>query len=261
MAKRQRLPWKDELRDIILNRDGCQCFYCGATGDLSLDHIISFKMGGDDTAGNLVTSCRSCNSSKGKRMLLPKFREIVLSSIRERNALYGIDSNLRISIDEPDSGMTDYMYFPNGRKRYEYRDRQDKLDSCGAVIGTDKVTGKSIREFRCKLPECPKCMEIRRKERSDSFEARIKNVSDEELFYLTIDSGIEEKRLQEWAFYNKSQYISVPAGGNKRDIIINRRRRGAVPVSHDKAIEILQANASLMYLDRSKRVSGKLGLV
>jgi 5-methylcytosine-specific restriction endonuclease McrA len=50
-------------RLAIYARDGHACARCGATEDLSLDHI-------DDDAGdepaNLVTACGTCNSSRGK---------------------------------------------------------------------------------------------------------------------------------------------------------------------------------------------------
>ena len=46
------------------------CAYCGDAADLSLDHVIPRLRGGDDEPSNLVTACRSCNSSKGARDLL-----------------------------------------------------------------------------------------------------------------------------------------------------------------------------------------------
>lgn len=46
------------------------CAYCGGTENLSLDHLIPSLQGGQDAADNLVTACRTCNSSKGARDLL-----------------------------------------------------------------------------------------------------------------------------------------------------------------------------------------------
>jgi len=43
------------------------CVFCGATEDLSTDHLIPRNRGGDDCADNLVLSCRSCNSSRGDK--------------------------------------------------------------------------------------------------------------------------------------------------------------------------------------------------
>lgn len=40
------------------------CFYCGAFGKQTLDHVIPVSRGGAHSIGNLVTACKSCNSSK-----------------------------------------------------------------------------------------------------------------------------------------------------------------------------------------------------
>lgn len=49
---------------------GSKCSYCGASDNLALDHLFAQKMGGTDTGDNLIFSCRSCNSSKGKKDLM-----------------------------------------------------------------------------------------------------------------------------------------------------------------------------------------------
>lgn len=50
--------------------NGARCVYCGAEDNLSLDHLIPRIKGGTDDVDNLVCSCRSCNSSKGKKDLM-----------------------------------------------------------------------------------------------------------------------------------------------------------------------------------------------
>lgn len=40
------------------------CIYCGATENISLDHVIPVSRGGTHGIGNLVSACLSCNSSK-----------------------------------------------------------------------------------------------------------------------------------------------------------------------------------------------------
>lgn len=55
-----------ELRAAILRRDG-KCLECGATGDLTLDHIVPRALGGTDDEKNLQTLCRRCNSAKNNR--------------------------------------------------------------------------------------------------------------------------------------------------------------------------------------------------
>lgn len=54
-----------EVRSRIFTRDGFKCKKCGATDSLSIDHIISVFLGGNDDDVNLQCLCVSCNSSKG----------------------------------------------------------------------------------------------------------------------------------------------------------------------------------------------------
>lgn len=61
----------------ILLRDHQRCRYCGVELDpfarwpspryLTLDHVIPFGRGGDNTAGNVVVACEWCNQRKGSR--------------------------------------------------------------------------------------------------------------------------------------------------------------------------------------------------
>jgi len=59
---------RKEKRIAIYLRDGMCCAFCGATTEdgamLTLDHIHPRHKGGTTAAGNLITACRSCNSSK-----------------------------------------------------------------------------------------------------------------------------------------------------------------------------------------------------
>lgn len=76
MAKRlgQHQPagrWiRVEKRLAIYLRDGFLCAYCGsalqdaAPADVTLDHLLPRSAGGSNDATNLVTACRSCNSSR-----------------------------------------------------------------------------------------------------------------------------------------------------------------------------------------------------
>lgn len=54
----------------LFRRDSHTCMYCGQTfteRHLSRDHIRPLVQGGVDTWTNVVTACRTCNSSKGGR--------------------------------------------------------------------------------------------------------------------------------------------------------------------------------------------------
>ena len=58
------------LRIAIYLRDEFQCVYCQKNMhrcdpfDITLDHLVPRSLGGTHNALNLVTACRSCNSSK-----------------------------------------------------------------------------------------------------------------------------------------------------------------------------------------------------
>lgn len=54
-------------KESVFSRDGYACVYCGSPLNLSLDHVIPQSRGGEHSPSNLVTACRSCNSSKGAK--------------------------------------------------------------------------------------------------------------------------------------------------------------------------------------------------
>lgn len=65
------------------------CNYCGATANLSIDHILPQILGGPESADNFVYACQSCNSSKGKKDLIEWmiFRDQFLSLMLIRRYL------------------------------------------------------------------------------------------------------------------------------------------------------------------------------
>lgn len=50
-------------------RDGFTCQYCGATGELTFDHVIPRSRGGRTTWENVVAACAPCNLKKGSKTL------------------------------------------------------------------------------------------------------------------------------------------------------------------------------------------------
>lgn len=64
--QKRQLP--KSLREAVYARDGRVCAECGATEDLSIDHIMPEALGGADDLDNLRVLCRPCNSRKGKRL-------------------------------------------------------------------------------------------------------------------------------------------------------------------------------------------------
>ena len=45
------------------------CAYCGAEDRIEVDHVVPIARGGDHDEMNLVPACRSCNASKGKKLM------------------------------------------------------------------------------------------------------------------------------------------------------------------------------------------------
>jgi 5-methylcytosine-specific restriction endonuclease McrA len=80
--------FRDRTRMPIYNRDGGLCGYCGEPVPISkfyVDHIVPIAKGGDNNPKNLVTSCNSCNISKGGRT--PEEAGMMLLRDAQRNAL------------------------------------------------------------------------------------------------------------------------------------------------------------------------------
>lgn len=44
-----------------------ECVFCKSTIDLTTDHLIPRNRGGDDSPDNLVSACKSCNTSRGDK--------------------------------------------------------------------------------------------------------------------------------------------------------------------------------------------------
>lgn len=70
--RNQGMNWcRPEKRLAIYMRDGLACCYCGSSVEdgakLTLDHLTPHSKGGSNEAGNLVTCCHKCNSSRGNR--------------------------------------------------------------------------------------------------------------------------------------------------------------------------------------------------
>lgn len=102
MTKRRQIPKKN--RELILNRDGGKCFYCGSTERLTVDHIIPLKHGGSNLASNMITSCHSCNSTKNGNRLLPRFENAALNKAMLGNADFGIPQEKDMSYTKTVAG-------------------------------------------------------------------------------------------------------------------------------------------------------------
>ncbi|MEN6357915.1 MAG: HNH endonuclease [Armatimonadota bacterium] len=67
---RRPMPQIKLSRRSILARDHYTCQYCGHKGsDLTVDHVIPRRLGGQNTWDNLVACCKKCNTKKGDKTL------------------------------------------------------------------------------------------------------------------------------------------------------------------------------------------------
>jgi hypothetical protein len=79
-------------RQEILDRDGGRCLECGATEDLTIDHIVPRSKGGTHDDDNLRTLCRRCNSAKNNRLASADRRPIIGLASAEPGAALATDS-------------------------------------------------------------------------------------------------------------------------------------------------------------------------
>ncbi|MFP4640711.1 MAG: HNH endonuclease [Dehalococcoidia bacterium] len=82
LVKRHRREVKLTRRRVFI-RDRYTCQYCGKeTGDLTLDHVVPRRLGGEHSWENVVSACKACNQKKagrtpqiaGMRLLKKPFR-------------------------------------------------------------------------------------------------------------------------------------------------------------------------------------------
>jgi len=70
MLKSGEMTWSSAVREWQKEFEKPnECIYCGAVGDLTIEHILPRSCGGEDIPENVVWICKSCNSSKGKKRL------------------------------------------------------------------------------------------------------------------------------------------------------------------------------------------------
>ena len=54
--------WQQRSRALIARMPWC--LWCGATRDLTVDHIVPLSQGGSNESDNLRVLCRKCNSRR-----------------------------------------------------------------------------------------------------------------------------------------------------------------------------------------------------
>ena len=107
----QGMRWcRSERRLALYLRDGLACTWCAATiesgATLTLDHIIPYAAGGGtwgnggNENSNLLTTCRRCNSSRGRRTIEDFARSIAsYHGVRAEDILAYIEMTRRRAVD------------------------------------------------------------------------------------------------------------------------------------------------------------------
>jgi hypothetical protein len=92
---REQIPWGRKL-DLFAAHD-FRCTYCGARGELVMDHVIPVAAGGASRDSNLAPACPPCNRDKRAKPLATWLRsrsDLDISEIERRWREAGRESAL-----------------------------------------------------------------------------------------------------------------------------------------------------------------------
>lgn len=103
--RKRRKAW------LIFQRDDFRCIYCGKSSvedqvKLEAEHVVPRSAGGQDVAGNLVTSCRECNRSKFDQELEPEQVDRLLAIAAERNRKRRVSDKQPVSLGRSPQTVT-----------------------------------------------------------------------------------------------------------------------------------------------------------
>jgi len=81
-SKRRKAQMRDSVAIQVQGREirarfaefDHRCAYCGADGDLHIEHVVPISRGGGHAIGNIVPACESCNYSKRDHDAEPWYR-------------------------------------------------------------------------------------------------------------------------------------------------------------------------------------------
>lgn len=68
-AEANRYTSNQDIRDAVFFMYGEKCLCCGSTENIQLDHIIPIHKDGENKIDNLQPLCKSCNVSKGTKIV------------------------------------------------------------------------------------------------------------------------------------------------------------------------------------------------
>lgn len=116
-------------RELVFERDGNACVYCGSTESLQPDHIHPRKLQGSCKPSNLLTACKACNAEK-------------------------MDKPLSVFLENKDyrDRVLEYVYsLSDSSDRAQYKDTEGEEDS-----GVDRGSGGKEGATKSRNPKPPK---------------------------------------------------------------------------------------------------------
>jgi len=136
------------LRQAIYDRDGGACVYCASTDDLTIDHKVPNKRGGDNSPENLQTACRVCNAKK---------RDLTPEEYEKRLAEQGLAGD-----------VTGRNRYSNGLEEDKEKDKLEPKGSCAsgdapAFTVDDFVEAWNDTAKACGLSQIRKLTDARRR--------------------------------------------------------------------------------------------------
>ena len=117
-----------KMSEIVKKTNG-QCFYCGGVAD-SVEHIVPKRYGGTDDLGNLVLSCRSCNSRKALNsiwefgIILTALEIFGLRTIRRENGALIIEFPLGNKVSDK---LLNFLENPQPIEKYNFGKKLKEL--------------------------------------------------------------------------------------------------------------------------------------
>ena len=94
-------------RSNIFLRDMYRCQYCSNIFDskqLTLDHVVPRSKGGETSWENIVTSCKTCNTSKGSKTIEP------INLPKKPSFAHLLNGHKLNKKDFPDQAWADYIF-------------------------------------------------------------------------------------------------------------------------------------------------------
>tara|TARA_R110001632_G_scaffold75535_1_gene171911 strand:+ start:932 stop:1408 length:477 start_codon:yes stop_codon:yes gene_type:complete len=74
---RRLMKNKNHKINLLMKRDGLNCFYCGkilGSSEMTVEHILSRSCGGNNHISNLALCCKGCNVEAGHKSVVEKVK-------------------------------------------------------------------------------------------------------------------------------------------------------------------------------------------